>query len=251
MPTRIVPRSHDARAQLLKRAIKSASDDQRAGNNFVPQAWIDAADSFIKVYQPKVDAINVQTGQRATRIQQRETAIERLALWTRHSQQVLKLRTERLGHPDGILRTYGLPIEGAAPRHASADEWLDAARKFIAGDALAVQQGYPPMSNPSAAELQVQWDAARIEVDQISAADERVDRAQAQAADDSARADELLTDLVDYVEFGARKLDTASQRRVLRRYGFKFSYKPGETPDAEDEAASTPTPEPPPTTAAA
>jgi hypothetical protein len=36
----------------------------------------------------------------------------------------------------------------------------------------------------------------------------------------------LLGDWVDYLEFGLRKLDAPSQRRIMRRYGVRFYIRP-------------------------
>ena len=74
-------------------------------------------------------------------------------------------------------------------------------------------------------------------MDDVSGADSKVDKAQAAAMTDTARADELIGDLVDYLDFATRKLDGPSQRRIMRRYGIKFAYRAGETPEPE------PTPE--------
>ncbi len=51
------------------------------------------------------------------------------------------------------------------------------------------------------------------------------------------RADELIADLVDDLEFGLRKMDGPGRRRMMRRYGIRFHYSPGEEPDPDDAAA--------------
>ena len=90
--------------------------------------------------------------------------------------------------------------------------------------------------NPSAAEVKVELDKASAEVDNVSGADSKVDKAQVAAAGDTARADELIGDLVDYLDFATRKLDGPSQRRIMRRYGIKFAYRPGENTRPRSDA---------------
>ena len=241
MPYRLNPTSHQARAILLNRAIKTAADDLAAGDAYVPQAWIDAATPFLTTYQPKVDVIAEQTGARSREISERDEAITRLAMFVRHGWSALKNRVERLNEPASVLMLYGLPADGLLPRNVSPDEWLNYGRLFVRGDTKAVAQGYAAMMNPSAAEVKVELDKASAEVDDVSGADSKVDKAQAAAAGDTARADELIGDLVDTLDFATRKLDGPSQRRIMRRYGIKFAYRPGETPEPDQTSAeSTP-----------
>jgi len=218
----------------LYRAIQSATSDRAEGREYVPQEWLDQATAFLQTYRPKVDAISRQIGLRSIEIGERDVVISRLATCVRHGWQVLKLRVERLGQPEGVLRLYGLPLEGGVPRRATPDEWLTYARLFVEGDAAAVAQGYAPMANPSAAEVQAELTVASAEVDDVSAADAGVDEAQASAATDAAQADALIADLMDYLAFNLRRQDAPSQRRIMRRYGVKFHYREGETPDPEE-----------------
>ena len=180
-----------------------------------------------------MDVIAEQTGARSREVAERDEAIGRLEMFTRHGWSALKNRVERLNESASVLMLYGLPSDGSIPRSATPDEWLNYGRLFVAGDTKAVAQGYAAMDNPSAAEIKVELDKASAEADDVSGADSKMDKAQAAAAGDTARADELIGDLVDTLDFATRKLDGPSQRRIMRRYGIKFAYRPGETPDPE------------------
>ncbi len=48
------------------------------------------------------------------------------------------------------------------------------------------------------------------------------------------RADELIADLVDDLEFSLCKVDGPGRRRITRRYAVRFYYLAGEKPDLED-----------------
>jgi len=50
------------------------------------------------------------------------------------------------------------------------------------------------------------------------------------------QADELIGDLVDFLEFSLRKMDAPSGRRIMRRYGIKFYYREDEPRDPDDPA---------------
>ncbi len=240
MAFRVNPTSHQGRAELLYRAIQSAASDRLEGREYVPQEWIVQATAFLQAYRPKVDAITRQIGTRSMEIGERDVAIGRLSTYVRHGWQVLKMRVERLGQPAGVLRLYGLPLDGIVPAGVTPDEWLSYAHLFVEGDAAAVAAGYPPMVNPSATEVQAELTAASAEVADVSAADAGVDEAQAAAAAEATQADALIGDLVDYLEFYLRRLDAPSQRRIMRRYGVKFYYRPGEPPDPEDAPVEPP-----------
>lgn len=247
MPFRINPTSHQGRSELLQRAVQSAISDRVDGREYVPQEWINQVTTFVQTYRPKVDAISRQIGLRSMEIGERDVAVSRLAIYVRHGWQVLKLRVERLGQPEGVLRLYGLPLDGAVPAGVTPEGWLTYARLFVEGDAAAAAAGYPPMVNPSAAEVQAELTSASAEVADVSAADAAVDEAQAAAATDAAQADALIGDLVDYLEFYLRRLDAPSQRRIMRRYGIRFHYRAGETPDPEEPVEPPLEPiEPPP-----
>jgi hypothetical protein len=244
MPFRVDPTSHSGRADLLYRAIQSAASDRIGGREYAPQEWIDQATAFLQVYRPKVDVITREIGARAIEVRERDVAIGRLSTYVRHGWQVLKMRVERLGQPEGVLRFYSLPLEGVVPRGATPDEWLTYARLFVEGDAAAVAAGYEPMANPSAAEIQAELTAAGAEVADVSTADAGVDQAQEAAAADAVQADALIGDLMDYLEFYLRRLDAPSQRWIMRRYGVKYYYRPGEPPDPEDAPVEPPPPIP-------
>jgi hypothetical protein len=234
MPFRVNPRSHSARANLLRRAIQSATGDRAEGREYVSQAWIDQASAFLQIYQPRVDAITRHLGLRSMEVRERDAAVARLSTCVRHGWQVLKMRVQRQGLPDGVLRLYGLPLDGNVPSNATPDGWLRYARLFVEGDAAAIARGHEPMCNPSAAEIQTVLDVAAAEVDDVSAADAALDEAQAAAEADQAQAEALIADLVAHLVFNLRRMDAPSQRRIMRRYGFKFHYGKGEARDPDD-----------------
>lgn len=240
MPYRIDPTSHDGRVNLLTAALATATNDRAAGRPYLPQEWIDATTTFLGLYRPKVTAIAHKLGAQRTQIAERDAVVPLLAKYVRHGWQVLKMRNDRLGLPEGLLDVYGLPPGGNTPTSATPQEWVNFAKKFIEGDAAAVAQGQPAMCNPSAAEMQPILTQAISEIGDVSDAVAAYDEALEAAEKEVPQANELIGDLVAYLEFALRKEPPSSQRQEMRRYNLKFGYRTGETPDPEDPGGATP-----------
>ncbi len=99
------------------------------------------------------------------------------------------------------------------------------------GDAEAVAAGYPPMANPSAAELQAVLETARSEVGDVAVADRAYDQAQAAVAALRAEADDWVAEVMGQLRLHLRRQEPPSQRRIMRTYGARFRYLPGEPED--------------------
>ena len=81
--------------------------------------------------------------------------------------------------------------------------------------------------------MQAALDASVAEAGDVLKADRDYDEAQEAVAAFRDTADELIRDLRDYVVFGTRKKEAASQRRILRSYGATYRYLPGEAVDED------------------
>lgn len=234
MPFRIDPTSHDGRVNLLTVATATATTDRAAGRTHVPQEWITQATAFLAVYGPKVTAIAHKMGAQRDQVYERDLVVPVLAKYVRHGWQVLKMRNDRIGLPEGLLDIYGLPPGGVLPHSATPQEWVSYAKKFVEGDAASVTLGRPAMVNPSATEIQNILTEVQAVIGEVSDAVAEYDEALEAAEKAVAQANDLIGDLVAYLEFALRKEPLSSQRQEMRRYGIKFGYRAGETPDPED-----------------
>jgi len=98
------------------------------------------------------------------------------------------------------------------------------------------------MANPSAAEVNAKFAIAQTERSQVGPADNLFDQAQAAIAALREGIDALIADIVADIRYKERRLDDASIRRILRRYGAKFEFTEGEVPDEEVTPPTPPTP---------
>ncbi len=60
------------------------------------------------------------------------------------------------------------------------------------------------------------------------------DDAQQGISDMRGKADELIGDIMAELRLTLRKMDSSSQRRIMRSYGTKFKYLQGESVDTDD-----------------
>jgi hypothetical protein len=228
------PRSDADRVACLKSTLDMGRKDRQAGNLYVEQASLDAVETLVVQFEPAYLALNARLAQRIKETEDKVSALADLETCVRDFWEVGKRLVFRKKLPAALLAYYGLPQDGGVPKPTSEENWLVLAAQIIKGDADAVAAGYPPMINPSAAEVAAQLTLAQAEVNQVSEADRAYDQAQATVAAPRAQADALIQDVMEQLRFNLRKQDEASQRRIMRSYGVKFTYGSGETPDPDD-----------------
>jgi len=88
---------------------------------------------------------------------------------------------------------------------------------------MAVAAGYPPMCNPSAAELTAILHTTQTAIDRVTTAERAYDQAQEALAAQRAQADQLIAEIMTELRFALRRHDAPSQRRILRTYGATFA----------------------------
>lgn len=234
MPYYDAPSNDVQRLAFLQRAHATGLQDVAAGAGLVNQETLDAIAAFLPGFQAAMGAVSARLGARAKETQERLEAIERVKLYTRDLWEVVKRRVRRLDQPAAVLSFYRLPLDGTVPNPTTQEDWLAMAAQVVGGDTEAVAAGYPAMVNPSAAELQAVLDAALSEAADVAAADRAYDQAQAAVAALRPQADELLEEVMADLRYRLRKEDAPSQRRVMRTYGARFRYLPGEPLDSDD-----------------
>ena len=233
----VAPNSDLSRLTSMNRAIRTAASAQLAGEQVLDAALLADVTAHYTAYRTAYDEVELMLSRRKLETAESEIAIEQLKMFLNHMWTAVYNRAKRDGHPVNVLGYYKLNSDGTRPSPRGRDEWIEMATSVLNGDANAVLDGYPPIVGPSAIELQAVLDDAHKERDDIPMADKKYDKAQAAVADLRPRADELIRDVRDVVQFSARKMDTASQRRILRAYGARYYYLPGEKVDEGDETA--------------
>ena len=168
---------------------------------------------------------------RGREVAEKDAALADLEMGVRHFWSVLELRIERLKQPASLFQLYNLPQSGENPRDARDTFWIETGRGLVAGDALAVQQGYAAMANPSAAELQVLVTSAAKEYADVPMADREIELLQQELTALRPQADKYIKALNAQLEAALYDLPDESLRRIKRSYGFEFYTRPGEPSD--------------------
>ncbi|MFW6103937.1 MAG: hypothetical protein ACOC59_02605 [Bacteroidota bacterium] len=228
MPILQLPTNDMARLEFIKHAVTTAGNDFDTGSYYISRETYDGLTKFVPVFEERIYSINALLGRRSREVQESSEAFGKMEACMRDMWEVLRRRVNRLGQPAQVLAYYELPLDGLTPRPTTYDEWYAMAAKMVGGDAKAVQDGYPAMQNPSAQELNEALEKARAERADISVADRKYDRAQEGVEELRAKADELISDVMADLRYFLRKMDKASQRRIMRSYGVVFKYLKGE-----------------------
>lgn len=231
MPQYTNPTSHSGRLIFLKRSLATGLVDRAEGRDYVSQATLDAVSALIGPYSTSFGALPQAKSIRSKEVREATRSLGSLKLHVRDLWDGLKRRTRRMGHPAEVLQYYGLPISGRVVNPTTYDAWLQWGQRCVDGDAAAVVAGYPPMSNPGAAEVAAALAIARSERNDVAEADHVLDLAQAQLAALVPQADSLIVDVMDELRFNTRKLSFPSQRRIQRTYGARFRLLLDERPD--------------------
>ncbi len=237
MPQYVAPNSDISRLTFMNRAIRTAASAQTAGEQILDAALLADVTAHYTAYRTAYDEVEASLSRRKNETAESESAAARLEMYVSHVWTAVVNRARRENHPVGVLGYYKLSADGSRPDPSGRDQWAEMAESIINGDATAVLDGFPAIACPSALELQAVLDSAKSERDDIPMADKKYDNAQAAVAALRPRADELIRDVRDVVQFAVRKMDAPSQRRTLRNYGARYYYLAGEKMDDGEKTA--------------
>ena len=234
MPTLRIPHSDVGRLTFLRTAAQTATQDQANGLIYITPDTLRELNDFLKIFDLAFLHVSAAVGERSREVEEGEAAMAELKLVLDDLWEVLRRRVHRTDEPVGVLRFYGLDVEGQLPDQNTHEEWLELAEQVIEGDAQAVAAGYAAAVCPSAAELQAALDSARKELADVTPAERELDRAQKAVLSLREQADDLIGDVIEELRFHSRKEDPVSQRHLLRTYGATYRYQPDEVRDLDD-----------------
>lgn len=247
MPQYQAPTSDEARLAFLETASKTATTDLAAGRKSITPETLAGVKAFVPVFRPLYEALTKTLAGRMKEVREREEARAVLDTYVRDFWEVLKRRAHRMHQPAEILAFYGLAADGNVPDITTFEQLVTLADGIVTGETSAVAAGYPAMANPSAAEVAAVLANARTQAADVPGVDRTYSEAQVAIAAQRAKADELLSDIMDDLRSSLRRFDAPTQRRIMRGYGATFTALPGEPTDPTPEPAPTPTPTPPTT----
>lgn len=227
MPHRRLPLSDEDR--------RSAMQNAKAKSDAVGEASVIFVDTKTRLgtFLPKFilemdDAAGSLRNQATSTTQHNENA-QKLKLVISHFIQVFNFGIARGVYTPEDRAHYGLAItQEELPKLTSFNDLDVWAANIFRGETARTTAGGTAMSNPSAAELQVVYDAYLASMADKSEKKDEYDSAQEDVEELRAEADELITEIWDEVEWAYRKDDPPSRRRKAKEYGVVYVYAPGE-----------------------
>ena len=235
MPTLVPPRNDADRHAFLQHALTRGQADAVAGKNYLSADTLLALAPITTAFAVAYTGLSDSKSARSLEIYERGEAFSKLQTYVRDLWEGLRRRANRMDEPAQVLTFYGLPLDGSTPRNISTEGWLSFAAVVVVGDAKAVVAGYPAMSNPTAAEVDVVLQQAKVESEEADAADRHFDEQQEALAELRQEADLMAEGVVKELRFTLWRKEVTSQRRIMRTYGVKFSYLEGEPLDLDDQ----------------
>ena len=225
MPMIVYPQEERERLQLLQTAVNYEKQSIAAGEEagLLPDT-IPQLTAFLTAYAASQEERKLLAVRYSRQARRRQRGIKRLKRFVGDFVSGLRRRVIRLEEDRAVFIQYGLGENGRlSPRPTRYDGWLETAAHLLRGEETAVAAGTPPMSNPSAAELQAVLDEVLVETTAVVAADRAHDEAQEAVAALRGQADQWVRDIVLQLRYTQRHHPPASRRRIMRRYGVLFS----------------------------
>jgi hypothetical protein len=220
----------------MSKAIQTAALDSANGSAYLDAALVQDLTDHYTAYNAAYEQTQSALGSRIGETAESSEALDKLKMYISHFWTSIYNRAQRLGLSAGVLNYYQLTSGGTRPTPSGRDEWLQLAEQVIGGDTQAAAAGFAPVAEPSAAELQAVLTSAVAEANDVVAADRAYAAAQASLAGFRPRADELIEEVRDVILFATRQMAASTQRRILRTYGARYRYLPGEPLDPDETA---------------
>lgn len=193
----------------------------------------------LTTFQPQFHALIVaantaktnQTTQSAVVAPLRHTA----RLWVSHAFQALINACIRGQFPNTVKNAYGLPIDSTKVPSLSADsDIIQAAITYNDGETTRIAGGGAPITFPALADVNVEVDAYKVELQIQSTLKNLYDLAQETLASGVPDVDLLILQLWNSIEATFDTGDKPSMRRKARKWGVVYIPSPGETPTGDD-----------------
>lgn len=240
-------------AFLERNKLKTQSSEEQKLSRAAPvldlaAPWFQQSDALLEPFRASFNTLKTAYRDRGLASQLCNDIAERLSFTIRDYVSGLQRRIRRNGEPEEVLTYYRVPTEGLTPQGGTPAEWREIGVNLVESEAAAVAAGYQPMANPSAADLQEILDTFDQHHDHVQNAD--IAYGEAQRVMNELREEAILVwrGIAQNLRLILADRDTATQRRVLRNFGFVFrssAEEETEEPevDPELEEGEPPTPE--------
>ena len=219
------------------------AQDALAGKEFVRTAVIAETTTIAPQFKNALDELNNTLAARSKAVLTKDEAFKLLEWGVRDAWESIKRRERRQSLGASVFHFYGLPESGEVPKSMPYAEWLSRCAVVMEGDADAVAAGYAPLGDPTVAELQTLYAAAKVTYDALPMTDRAYDDAQSAVAALRGQVDAILAKVVKDMRYNlgvVAEMDKESERRVMRGYGFSYISVGNTAAEAVEETLADP-----------
>ena len=213
-------RSDQSRLILLKTIFQLEEALRKGRLSFLSDVSLNRVHQTYESLADLEDAASDDLGSRQELVRDHERAMARLLTHVRSFRRVVRARAD-LEDKNAYLRCF-LATGKSFPQPTKYREWKGLAGLLLTGEKRALAKGYEPMRFPTAAALQEALTTIKLishELDQTDmkhADSEKELRAQRKVAD------KVIRTLATQLRLALEDYPPSRQRRMMRRYGFRF-----------------------------
>lgn len=237
MPRLRKPESAIDRLVFLKKATETANKDKENGETYISPTTLQRAVEFTPKLEAGMGRLGNFSSLKQKETREKNSSISVLQTYMRDIWAGKRRHIYRENLPLEVFAYYQMPQSGKTPELTQEGQWLETAKFMIEGEIDAIAAGYPPMANPTMAELSEKLNIARSESNDVSDADKQLDQAQEAVSELMPEAKSIINRVIAELDFHLYEKDDASKRRIMRNYGVRFEYTRSE--QAEDESDIT------------
>ncbi len=224
----ITPTSDNYRLSFITKTVATYEKDSVHNLNYISQETIDRVKLITPEFETQINSVKSNLTNRSKQVDEKNSAVNLLQIYIRDMWSSVRRKVVRENLPAQLLMNYSINLDGSIKKNLTGGTILTVAAQMIEGDKKAVADGYNPISNPSAEELENVLEAAKKETADVSEADRSYDKEQDKLSTIRAEIDDIIDDIIAELKFNLRKMDSSSKRRIMRSYGAEYKYQPGE-----------------------
>ncbi|MBI9063478.1 MAG: hypothetical protein JEZ14_15960 [Marinilabiliaceae bacterium] len=238
MPRLRKPEAALARLVFFKQVVETSEKDTGGKGPYVSAATVERTKQFIPGLESGLGNISQFTSLTQKEIREKNQAMTVLKVYIRDFWEVLKRRVYREQLPLDLFALFQLPKSGKVPALSSNRECLEMAELIIKGEAVALESGYAPMTNPDVSQLSEKLDIARKELKDVSEADLQLDKVQESVSGLMPEAKKLVDRIIAELEFNLYEKEDAGKRRIMRNYGVQYEVTKNEVQEEDIETSA-------------
>jgi len=203
--------------------------------NMIPSELLERLQQEVPLFQERLESIQSHRQQARLAKENLRKGLDKLSSMVRDCWASLVRRNRRLEQPDSVRSFYLMPKARSMKVNGSRRKWLEIAQSVVTGDRRAVEEGYPPMAEPSAADLQQLITTVEAQLLAVDAASSLLKQVLGDMVQQRLVISDMHRDLAAFVRASLGGKPSAYRRDIMRALGFNFAASASTAPDPDTE----------------